>query len=80
MTIHRYMKVGLIHFMAYPATMKGEGPILETLRTIALDPFFDAVEITWIKDPVLRARARGILATSHMDVRFGASRSCCPRG
>lgn len=24
-----YMKVGIVHFMAYPATMKGEGPVLE---------------------------------------------------
>ena len=33
----RYMNVGLIHFMAYPDTMKGEGRILETVRKIALD-------------------------------------------
>ena len=25
----KYMKAGLIHFMAYPSTMKGEGPINE---------------------------------------------------
>ncbi len=30
-SIHKYMKVGLIHFMAYPNCIKGEGPIEETL-------------------------------------------------
>jgi len=30
-SIYNFMKVGLIHFMAYPETMKGDGPILETL-------------------------------------------------
>ena len=30
--IKKYMKVGLIHFMAYPSTMKGEGPIAETVK------------------------------------------------
>ena len=36
-SMHKYMKVGLIHFMAYPETAKGEGPILETLRKIYLE-------------------------------------------
>jgi hypothetical protein len=27
--IRKYMKVGLVHFMAYPATIKGEGPIAD---------------------------------------------------
>ena len=31
-SIHKYMKVGIIHFMAYPSTMKGEGPIVETVK------------------------------------------------
>ena len=40
-SIRKYMKVGLIHFMAYPATMRGEGPIEETFRKIALDDYFE---------------------------------------
>ena len=41
-SIYKFMKVGLIHFMAYPQVMKGEGPILETLQKIAEDDFFTA--------------------------------------
>ncbi len=70
-SIHKYAKVGLIHFMAYPSTGSGEGPILETLRKIALDEYFDAVEITWIKDPATRRAAKKILETAHMEVAYG---------
>jgi sugar phosphate isomerase/epimerase len=70
--IKKYMKVGLIHFMAYPSTMKGEGPIEETVRKIAVDNYFDAIEITWIKDPAVRAKVKKLLDTSHMTVAYGS--------
>lgn len=70
-SMHKYMKVGLIQFMAYPSVMKGEGPIEETLKKIALDDYFDAVEVTWIKDKAVRERARKIIETSHLDVAYG---------
>lgn len=69
-SMHKYMKVGLIHFMAYPEVMKGEGPIEETLKKIALDDYFDAVEIAWIKDAETRKRAKKILDTAHMTVAY----------
>lgn len=55
-SFRKYMKVGLVHFMAYPSTGNGEGPILETLRRVALDDYFEVVEMTWIKDPVIRKK------------------------
>jgi len=57
-SIYKFMKVGLIHFMAYPQVMKGEGPILETLQKIAEDDFFTAVEVSWIKDVKVREKAK----------------------
>jgi hypothetical protein len=45
----------------YPETIKGEGPILETLKKIAVDDYFNAVEITWIKDRELRKKAKRTL-------------------
>ena len=39
-SIRKYMKVGLIHFMAYPTVIKGEGPIEESFRKIAMDDYF----------------------------------------
>ena len=57
-SMYKFMKVGLIHFMAYPQVMKGEGPILETLQKIAEDDFFTAVEISWINDTQVRQKAK----------------------
>lgn len=71
-SMRTYMRVGLIHFMAYPNVIKGEGPVEETFRKIAVDDYFDAVEITWIKDPAVRRNVRRMIDTSHIDVAYGA--------
>ena len=70
--MYKYMRVGLIHFMAYPDTMAGEGPILETIRKIAVDDYFNAIEITWIKDDKVREQVKKMLETSHMTVAYGS--------
>jgi len=70
-SIHKYAKIGLIHFMAFPSTMKGEGPIEETIRKIATDDYFDAIEITWIKNEETRVRVKKMLDSSHLTVAYG---------
>ena len=67
----KYMRVGLIHFMAYPNVIKGEGPIEETFRKIAMDDYFEVAEITWMKDLVVRARVKKMIETAHMSVTYG---------
>jgi sugar phosphate isomerase/epimerase len=69
--INKYAKIGLIHFMAYPSTIKGEGPIEETIRKIAVDDYFDAIEVTWIKDTETRKRAKKMLDSSKLTVAYG---------
>ena len=71
-SIYKFMKVGLIHFMAYPQVMKGEGPILETLQKIAEDDFFTAVEVSWMNDAQIRQKAKKLLEVSHLTVAYGA--------
>lgn len=71
-SIYQYMKPGLVHFMAYPSTMKGEGPVVETLRKIATDAYFSAIEITTIKDPSERQAAKQLLESSHLQIAYGA--------
>ncbi len=68
----KYMKVGLVHFMAYPSTLKGEGPVVETIKKVALDEYFTAIEITTIKDNEVRQKVKQMLETSHMTVTYGA--------
>ena len=70
--IHRYMKLGIVHFMAYPETMKGTGPILESVLALARDDYFDAIEVTWIQDDQVRKAVRDNLATARMQVAYGA--------
>ena len=70
--MYKFMKVGLIHFMAYPQLIKGEGPILETLQKIAQDDSFTAVEVSWIKDAKVRQKAKKLLEVSHLTVAYAA--------
>lgn len=70
-SMKKYMQVGLIHFMAFPATMKGEGPVEETVKKIIVDDYFDAIEITHIKDPQARANVKKMLDSSHMVAAYG---------
>jgi sugar phosphate isomerase/epimerase len=65
------MKPGLIHFMAYPETIKGEGPIVETIKKIAVDDYFTAIEVSWIKDPQTRGQVKKMLEQSHMSIGYG---------
>ncbi len=67
----KYMKVGLVHFMAFPQTLKGEGPVLETLEKVLSDDFFDVIEITTIKDQEVRQKAKRMLETSKITVTYG---------
>ena len=47
----KYCTMSIVHFMAYPGAMGGEGPIAATVSKIAEDPFFGMIEVTWVKDP-----------------------------
>lgn len=72
-SIHKYYKVGLVAFMAYPSLLKGEdSDMLAHCRKIAYDDYFDAIELTWIKDDETRAQAAKLFDTAHMDVCYGA--------
>ena len=70
--ITKYAKVGLILHVAYPEIGGGEGPVLDRLQRTIEDEFFDAVEITRIKDPAVRKEAARLLSLSHMTWAYGA--------
>jgi len=69
-SIYRYMKLGIVHFKAFPQATTGEGPIVETLRKIVEDDFWTAVEVGWMKDPKVRHEARKLLETSHLEICY----------
>jgi sugar phosphate isomerase/epimerase len=70
--LHHCIKPGIVHNMVFPACMKGEGPVVETLRILLADPYFEVVEFTWIKDPAARARVKEMVASSGIDARYAA--------
>ncbi len=67
-----YMKVGLVHFMAWPECMGGDGPILDSISAVVADPFFEMLEITRINDPAVRDQVKAILEANGIEVGFGA--------
>jgi len=68
---NNYCTLSIVHFMAFPSTMGGEGPLVETVTKIAEDPFFGAIEIGWIKDPAVRAQVKKVVETAHLQVGHG---------
>jgi sugar phosphate isomerase/epimerase len=64
--------MSIVHFMAYPKTISGEAPIVDSVSKIAEDPFFGAIEVTWIKDPGERAATKAAIESSHIRVGYGA--------
>jgi len=70
--IYQYFKPGIVHFMAFPNTMRGDGPIIETVKKIANDDYFQAIEISWIKDPAVRQEVKKIIEISHLTVGYGS--------
>lgn len=72
-SIHKYFKIGLISFMAYPSTIRGDAPdITNVIKKIACDDYFDAIEVNWVKDPDKRRVVAMLLRESHMTVCYGA--------
>lgn len=71
-SMHKYFKIGTIHFMSYPQTLKGEGPIVDTLQKILCDDYFDAVELTWIKSDEVRHQVHTMLEEAGITVCYGA--------
>ncbi len=70
-SMRKYMKVGIILHMAFDGLATGEGPILEALKKIVKDDYFEAVEVTQIKDPSVRKAAADMIACGHMSVAYG---------
>ncbi len=68
-SIHKYFQVGTILWMSYPPTRY---EYKDSLMRILRDDYFDAIEITQIKEDALRAEAKALLAQSHMKVCYGA--------
>ncbi|MFC4766789.1 sugar phosphate isomerase/epimerase family protein [Effusibacillus consociatus] len=70
--LQHYMQVGIVHFMAFPQSMGGDGPIVETVNKIITDDFFSSIEITQINDIEQRKQVARMFESGRMTVGFGA--------
>lgn len=66
-SIHKYFTVGTIQWMSHPRK-----DVLQSIREIACDDFFDAIELTSFTDGAVREQAKRVLEQSHLRVCFGA--------
>ncbi|MBN1867167.1 sugar phosphate isomerase/epimerase [Candidatus Sumerlaeota bacterium] len=73
MTLSRQnLPLGIIHFMLFPETMRGQGPVVETLKSLVEDPDFRFLEVTHIEDSGARAEAAAMLRESGKGYAYGA--------
>ena len=68
-SIHKYFQVGTIQWMSHPPA---NYPVVDSIRTIACDDFFDAIEVTQFKNDEEREAAKKIFEQSHLKVCYGA--------
>lgn len=66
------LRLGAVHFMLFPATLRGEGPILETVERLLRDPDLDLIELTWVKDAAVRRQVRRRLEACRLACAYAA--------
>lgn len=67
--IQKYFQIGTIQWMTHPPISYN---IVDSVKTIACDEYFSALEITEIKDNAERAKVKSMLEQSHLKVCYGA--------
>lgn len=67
-----YLHVGIVHFMLFPDVQGGDGPVLESVQSLASDGFFHALELTRINDAHARASVKRMAESAHFALGYGA--------
>jgi len=63
-------KVGIVHSMAFPETLDGSGPVLETAQILVNDSSFDVIEVSSVKSTSTRQALSSLLSSSGKGVVF----------
>lgn len=67
--IQKYFQIGTIQWMSHPPDRYD---LVDSIKTLACDEYFSAVEITHIGDDQTREKVKRLLEQSHMKVCYGA--------
>lgn len=78
--LEAYMRMGIVHFMAFPGLTGGDGPWIESVRHIARDPFFTAIELTHIEDDAVRDEVKELIQLARLSVGYGAHPAILSQG
>ncbi len=72
-SMYKYLKMGFVHFMAYPAAMKQDNKVvLESVDASCKDEYFTAIELMRILDVETRRKVKAMLDQSGMTVCHAA--------
>jgi sugar phosphate isomerase/epimerase len=66
-----YMRIGIVHSMAFPSSLKDRENLIESFKHIALDGYFDLIELGQIKDLEAREQVKKFLEVSKLDCVYG---------
>ena len=66
-SIHKYFQVGTIRWMSFP-----NRSVVDQVKRVAVDDYFDAIEVTKCADDAEREEVKKILEQSHLKVCYGA--------
>lgn len=70
-SIHKYFQVGLVSAMAYAPVLAQGGDLWpEVIRRIAVDDYFDAVEVNPLPTPEIGEQVAALAAQSHMALYY----------
>lgn len=70
--IEQYLRLGIVHFMAFPETVNDESLLLPTLEKVAHDPHFRCVELKLIEDEKFLEPVKNLLTTAMLDLSIAA--------
>jgi len=71
-----FFHLGLVIQAFFPAARERKGPALEIIRSLAADPFFQALEISGVEAPALRKELAQILRSSGKSLVFSGGGYC----
>ncbi len=79
-SLRNYMKIGIIHSMAFPSSFKDKESLMASFKKNALDDYFDVIEIGQIKDLSSRDQIKQILEVSKLIPAYGGHSRLLSRG
>jgi len=71
-SITNYAKIGIVHSMAFPDSIKSEELYINTIKEILYDPFFSVVEIGQNPFDTLTYKTRDLIHLSKCDLTYSA--------